>query len=282
MTALPREVSWDPPAAGAFTRTFRFGEWISEPVTPLFESWLLAGMENRLHALLDELLGERASAAIPRHRERLVLLLAQLALPVVFLRNMPRTLLHAIRSPRGADLFPATVRYAVPLLERQWREDLQPRYRAAVAAAEPVETLPITQLPSLIDKLAILAGEYFTSIAALAGGAFKIEIMLAGFYRRHLAGSVGGHLPLVAGLAPPADVGPHAVVSLDWWYPPAPSPKRRHRLRSSMQQWSRHGGRQRRPRSERSRDQLDACAHSRSCSPTPRTLRPCVRSRYRG
>ena len=56
MTALPREVSWDPPADGAFTRTFRFGEWISEPVTPLFESWLLTAMEDRLHALLEELL----------------------------------------------------------------------------------------------------------------------------------------------------------------------------------------------------------------------------------
>jgi rifampicin phosphotransferase len=225
MTALPREVSWDPPAAGAFTRTFRFGEWISEPVTPLFESWLLAGMENRLQALLDELLGERH----PRPYHVIVNGWYYYSLnwlsPRVMIRNLPRTVLHAIRSPRGfAGVFPATVRYAVPLLERQWREDIQPRYRTAVAAAESqVETLPVTQLPSLIDELTNLAGEYFTSIAALAGGAFKIEIMLAGFYRRHLASSLGGsHLPLVSGLASPADAGPHAVVSLDWWYAPSP------------------------------------------------------------
>jgi pyruvate,water dikinase len=86
-----------------------------------------------------------------------------------------------------------------------------------------VETLPITQLPALINEVAYLAGEYFTSIAALAGGAFKIEIVLAGFHRRHLAGSLGGsHMALVAGLAPPVDVGPHAVASLDWCHPPAP------------------------------------------------------------
>jgi phosphohistidine swiveling domain-containing protein len=225
MTALPHEVSWDPRAAGAFTRTFRFGEWISEPVTPLFESWLLTAMENRLHALLEELLGERD----PRPYHVVVNGWYYYSInwlsPFVFLRNVPRTLWHAIRSPRTvAGLFPATVRHSVPILERQWREDIQPRYRAAVTAAESqVETLPVMQLPTLIDELASLSGEYFTSIAALAGGAFKIEINLAGFYRRHLASSLGGsHLPLVAGLAPPADPGPHAVVSLDWWHAPSP------------------------------------------------------------
>ncbi|MCA1570235.1 MAG: hypothetical protein LC798_07930 [Chloroflexi bacterium] len=225
MTALPREVSWDPPSPGAFTRTFRFGEWISEPVTPLFESWLLTAMEDRLHVMLEESLGERD----PRPYHVVVngwyyYSINWLAAPV-FLRNLPGTLWHLIRSPRRvAGLFPATVHHSVPLFERDWREDLLPRYRAAVAAAEStVETLPVTQLPALIDELADLAGDYFASIAALAGGAFKIEIILAGFYRRHLASKLGGsHLPLVSGFAAPADAGPHAVVSLDWWHPPSP------------------------------------------------------------
>ena len=225
MTALPREVSWDPPASGAFTRTFRFGEWISEPVTPLFESWLLTAMEDRLHALLEEMLGERD----PRPYHVIVngwyYYSVNWLSPRVFVRNLPGTLWHLIRTPRHvAGLFPATVRHSVPPLEREWREDLLPRYRAAVAAAEGrVETLPVAELPALIDELADLAGEYFTSIAALAGGAFKIEILLARFYRRHLADALGGsHLPLVSGFAPPADAGPHAVVSLDWWHAPSP------------------------------------------------------------
>ena len=225
MTALPREVSWDPPASGAFTRTFRFGEWISEPVTPLFESWLLTAMEDRLHALLEEMLGERD----PRPYHVIVNGWYYYSInwlsPRVFVRNLPGTLWHLIRSPRHvAGLFPATVRHSVPPLEREWREDVLPRYRAAVTAAEGrVETLPVAELPALIDELADLAGEYFTSIAALAGGAFKIEIMLAGFYRRHLAGALGGsHLPMLSGFAPPADAGPHAVVSLDWWHAPSP------------------------------------------------------------
>ena len=181
MTALPPDVSWDPPARGAYTRTFRFGEWISEPVTPLFESWLLTAMEDRLHVLLEELLGERD----PRPYHVVVNGWYYYSInwlsPRVILRNLPGTLWHLIRSPRHvAGLFPATVRHSVPPLEREWREDVLPRYRAAVTAAEGrVETLPVAELPALIDELADLAGEYFTSIAALAGGAFKIEIMLA-------------------------------------------------------------------------------------------------------
>ncbi len=229
MTALPPDVSWDPPVPGAYTRAFRFGEWISEPVTPLFESWLLTAMEDRMHALLDELLGERD----PRPYHVVVNGWYYYSLNwmsvAVFIRNAPRMLRCLIRSPRTvAALFPPTVRHSVPILERAWRDDLLPRYRAAVASAEArVDTVPIAELPGLIDELAGLAGEYFTSIAALAGGAFKIEINLARFYRRHLAGSLGGsHLPLVAGFKLPAESGRHAVVSLDWWYESAPIPER--------------------------------------------------------
>ncbi len=73
--AATAAVSWDPPARGAYTRTLRLGEWISEPVTPLFESWLLTRMEDRLHTILWRAIGQRAP-----HRQRLVLLLPQLGI----------------------------------------------------------------------------------------------------------------------------------------------------------------------------------------------------------
>jgi hypothetical protein len=60
MTPLPREVLWEAPAPGAYTRTLRLGEWISEPVTPLFESWLLTRMEDRLHFFLKRWIGQHA------------------------------------------------------------------------------------------------------------------------------------------------------------------------------------------------------------------------------
>ena len=225
MTALPPEVSWDAPAPGAYTRMLRFGEWIGEPVTPLFESWLLTGMEDRMHALFRELIGQIA----PRPYHVVVNGWYFYSINFIsggaFLRSLPSMLVQAVRHPRHiAGIIPPTVRHSFPVVEKQWREDLQPRYRASIADAEDrVETLPVADLPSLIDELAELAGEYFTSIAALSGAAYKLEMNLARFYRRHLAQQLGGsHLPLLAGFEPRVGRKHHAIVSLDWWPSPVP------------------------------------------------------------
>ena len=222
MTALPPDVSWVAPARGAYTRTLRFGEWISEPVTQLFESWLLTRMEERLHALLREWIGQRA----PRPHHVVVngwyFYSVNWLSPASLARSLPGILRQVVRAPRRvAGVIPPTVRHSVPVFEREWREDLLPRYRAAVADAEArVETLPVGELPALIDELADLAGAYFASIAALAGSAYKMEMNLAKFHRRHLVSVGGGHLPLVAGFEPPDDPSRHAVASLDWWHAP--------------------------------------------------------------
>ena len=225
MTALPPDVSWESPAPGAYTRMLRFGEWIGEPVTPLFESWLLTGMEDRMHALFRELIGQIAPR--PYH----VVVNGWYFYSINFisgralLRSLPGMLVKAIRHPRHiAGIIPPTVRHAFPVVEKMWREDLQPRYRATIAESEDrVEGLAVADLPSLIDELVGLAGEYFTSIAALSGAAYKLEMNLAQFYRRHLARSLSGsHLPLVSGFEPPADRERQAIVSLDWWHAPMP------------------------------------------------------------
>ncbi len=41
ITALAPQVSWTPPGSGYWIRNLRMGEWLPEPVTPLFEDWLL-------------------------------------------------------------------------------------------------------------------------------------------------------------------------------------------------------------------------------------------------
>lgn len=223
MTALPPSATWDPPVPGAYARGYRFGEWISEPVTPLFESWLLTTMEERFHARLQELIGQR----VPRPYHVIVngwyFYTLNWASPGAFLRNAPRMLARALRSPRNlAGIMPATVRHAVPTAEREWREDIQPCYRSAVSRAqERIETIPTAELPALVDELADLSGEYFLSIAALSGAAYKTELNLAGFYRQYLRDKLGwSHLPLVSGFAVTADLDAPAVASLDWWFEP--------------------------------------------------------------
>lgn len=225
MTALPPDVSWESPAPGAYTRMLRFGEWIGEPVTPLFESWLLTGMEDRMHAFFRQSIGQIAPR--PYH----VVVNGWYFYSINFisgralLRSLPTMLVTAVRHPRHiAGIIPPTVRHSFPVFERKWRADLQPRYRTSIADAEGrVATLPVADLPSLIDELAELAGEYFGGIAALGGAAYKLEMNLAQFYRRHLARSLGGsHLPLLAGFEQPADRTRQGVVSLDWWHAPMP------------------------------------------------------------
>ena len=217
-------VRWDPPAAGAWTRSLRLGEWIGEPVTPLFESWLLAEMESHLHSTLHRWVGQRAP--LPHHvvvNGWYFYSLNWLG-PGAFARNLPGLIGHAIREPRRvAGLVPPTARHAVPLFEREWREEVLPSYRAAVSAAEAaVESVPVAELPALVDELAGRAGDYFASVAALGGAAYKLEMNLASFTRRHVRAALpDGHLPLLAGLQPPAPLPRHAVTSLDWWFPPA-------------------------------------------------------------
>jgi pyruvate,water dikinase len=227
MTALPAVVSWESPAPGAYTRALRLGEWIGEPVTPLFESWLLSDLEVGLHAFLRGELGQRAP--LPHHvivNGWYFYSLNWIA-PGNMLRSLPSILWHVARSPRAvAGVLPSTVRFSFPIMERRWRADVQPRYRAAVADAEArAEVLPPSELPALIDEMTALAGEYFGHLVALAGAAYKMEMNLAAFHRRHLDGAVeGGHLPLLAGLEAPGDPPPHAVTSLDWFHVPVPSP----------------------------------------------------------
>lgn len=225
MTALPPEVSWESPARGAYTRQLRFGEWIAEPVTPLFESWLLIRLEEALHAKLRAEIGQHAP--LPHH----VIVNGWYFYSLNWFsasslaRSLPSMLAHLLREPRKlAGVMPLTVRFSVPLMERTWREDVQPRYRAEIAEANAqVESIPVAELPGFIDRLADLAGEYFMWIAALAGAAYKMEINLALSYRRSVAPILGGsHLPLLSGFEAPGEPGRHAVASIDWWYPVAP------------------------------------------------------------
>ena len=223
MTALPPQVAWEPGVPGAFTRQLRLGEWIGAPVTPLFASWLLPAIEDRMHALFREMLGQWAPRPLHVIVNGWYFYSLNFLSGAALLRSLPSIISHAVREPKAVGgVFPATVRHSFPIMERRWRNDVQPRFRALVAEdAARVETLPVAALPGLVDGLAGAAGEYFTSIAALAGAAYKMEINLARFYQAHLKPSLGGsHLPLVAGITPPAAPSSHAVSSLDWWYAP--------------------------------------------------------------
>ena len=220
----PSEARWDAPP-GSFARNFRLGEWIGDPVTPLFESWLLTTMEETMHADYARLVGQAAPR--PLH----VIVNGWYYYNLGFLptsvraiaRTLPGLIVRLARDPRRvAPAIPPFARFGVDLYAREWREDLLPSYLAAVERAErEVETAPLDGLPTIIDELATLAGRYFTSITMVAGYGWKTEIPLGQFYREHLRGLVGGHhQQLLRGLSVPSTPA-HAVSSLDWYFPTA-------------------------------------------------------------
>lgn len=205
ITELPDDVSWDPPAPGMYHRSFRFGEWIPEPVTPLFESWLLTRMERRLHRFIGDEIGQVAPE--PLHvvvNGWYYYSMNWVPAPgVAFTRNL-RHILPKLRKDwrKIAGLFPQTVRFSFRHLEERWRRDMLPRYRTAVTDAEHrVDDASTGELVEMIDELSDLAGLYFAWMAVVAGSAYKLENQLARFWNRHLKDKVGAsHMTLLQGL----------------------------------------------------------------------------------
>ena len=223
MTALPDPVRWEVSRRGGFTRNFRLGEWLPEPVTPLSASWLLPRLEETFAS--EQLVHLGVDTPRPLH----VLvngwyfyslfgsgsawqMLGLLRRPVygwgmLWMRSRPEVLHRLV-------IEPAT---------RRWRDGLMPRYRQLVLEAErTVDTADDEALRAIVDGVADVAGAYLLSMTMVAGHAWKMESELAVFYTRHLGPKIGGtHHDLVAGLVEPRPTDPHAIQSFDWFRPTA-------------------------------------------------------------
>jgi rifampicin phosphotransferase len=242
MTALPDPVSWTPPAPGYWMRNLRLGEWLPQPMTPLFAGWLLERIDHgELQATRDHVGGmvPFPHAAINGWY--------YLATPPL----SPRTILTALAHGRGrllrfmryGVLGPsrdpvAADHYLLAHLAQTWREDLLPRYRRLVQAGEQqAETTSPEQLVGIVDQVGAAAGEQLWSLAVVGGAAWKMEGALARFYRQHLAATIDASVQhLLAGLpGTQPELPAHAVQSLDWAHPtagelslPPPRPSDRH------------------------------------------------------
>lgn len=231
MTALPEPVDWTPPEPGYWLRNFRLGEWLPDPMTPLFQDWLL----ERLHEGL--VAGTRRSSG------------AAIAFPSAAIngwyytmggpcpRSLPRMLLPALVRTRGrilSFLWHALVvvnthperadRAVLGKLAQQWRDELLPEYQRLVAHAERrAETATTPELRQIIDSIGHAAGEAFWSLAIVGGSAWKMEGCLARFARKHLQPTLSaGVQALLRGLPGAAfDAPAHGVQSIDWYWPTA-------------------------------------------------------------
>ncbi len=227
ITALPEHVTWEaPPLSGGFIRNLRLGEWIGEPVTPLFESWCLTRMERAFGDLVERVFGVPVPG--PDHVVIHGWYFYRLYDPMPAtlggkLRMLARTVWSFATSFRlTAGFIPPIAHLGLDAHTEQWRTTIRPAYDAAIARAEKgSHHAPLPELLSLVDDLCDRAGDHFISMVAVAGYAAKAELPLMKFYREHLEPKVGGTaLELVRGAGEHAGPpGAHAVQQLDWMHP---------------------------------------------------------------
>ena len=224
MTALPEPVTWTAPGSGWWLRNFRLGEWLPEPVTPLFASWLLPVLERGVARAM------RAESGIAMRPGGAVLNGWYYTTPPPHVEGSP--LRQVLRHPRAVTaaprvivllLHPERTPGELARMTRQWREELLPHYQRTVAAAQPASaTAPPADLVRLVEQIGEVAGEYSWSVATLAGSQWKIEAALNRFCRAHAPGLGQSPQVLVSGLAgSEPDMPPHAVHSIDWYWPTA-------------------------------------------------------------
>lgn len=228
VTAFPEVTQWEAPMPGGWARNFRLGEWLPDPVTPLFESWLLERLEKGIE------LGHRKVAGIPIKPPLHVVIHGWYYFtlnifpdqPVEWLKvGLRYTLPVFLSHPKRLFLqlvMLKTSYFGVEPFVQDWREKWWPRYKAVVTTGEKqVEHLSAEELVNLINQVAAAAANYFWSIIMVGGFGWKAERPLAEFYRSHLYPYLGGsHQQLLTGLyLPPANTQNHTVYSLDWVQP---------------------------------------------------------------
>jgi rifampicin phosphotransferase len=246
MTALPDPVDWTPPAPGYWMRNLRLGEWLPEPMTPLFADWLL----DRLDHGEQQATRDHVGTTLP-FPHAAINGWYYLATPPLSPRTIATTLLQGrgrlLRFMRHAVLGPgrdpvAADRHLLADLATQWRTELLPRYQRLVHEGDQqLETASSEQLVGIVDRVGAAAGEQLWSLAVVGGAAWKMEGALARFYRQHLAPTADASVQeLLVGLpGSQPDLPAHAVQSLDWthptvgelgWAPPGPSEDRHREL----------------------------------------------------
>src|SRR6266571_2298630 len=142
------------------------------------------------------------------------------------------TLLHARAGDAalrklGAFADRGTVRHQHPAARRRPgpAADAHARQRLVLLlvqqSAARVDQLDAPGLIRLVEELVGVAGDYFTSITAVAGFAWKAEMPLAAFYHKYLFSRIGGSQKrLLCGLSAVSTVlASHAVACLDWFHP---------------------------------------------------------------
>ncbi|MFF8401315.1 PEP/pyruvate-binding domain-containing protein [Streptomyces sp. NPDC015684] len=234
------EPTWSVPARGEWRRDIRLGEWLPEPVTPLFATWFLPAVDLRFRRAqwrrsgvlvstpsyrivngwyYHSPLGERRSAALVEG----MLVNPRFACAMLAGRHRPAVADRLVIAEETAALEHHTRRY---------RELLG-------SVTDGFESMPELAVAEFVDRVVAVVGDYLWPMLLVGGAAWRAEQALARYYLRRLHPSLGApyqELLVQRGRCEP--VPAHAVSTLDWYRPtlgevaeapdlPAPAPMAR-------------------------------------------------------
>ncbi|HEY0192618.1 MAG TPA: PEP/pyruvate-binding domain-containing protein [Kofleriaceae bacterium] len=216
----PASVAWTAPAPGAWVRHVRLGGWLGAPVTPLFATWLLPVLEQgaahfrRYWVGLDS--PEPASVLV--HGWYFSTVDFAPAEPLELARLIARFIGHLVRHPRrGSIAFMGPVSDpGTRLCLGEWDAVLRPRQAQLVQrAAQLLEAGTPAERLACVDELARAAADGLGLLSGICSAAWKAELLLSEFWRRHGAPGLDG-MPqhLLCGLGDGA--GAPAALSVDW------------------------------------------------------------------
>ncbi len=221
MTALPDEVSWNPPNGGYYRSDFRIGEWLSAPITPLFATWFLPLHEDGLNKAFEGFLGmtyRRPMNVIVNGWYFVGFAIA----PRSFFRMWRRRTLRyfAAFSRVERDLHRAEPHVAAAP-HAYYRDRIAPELERNTAdATERLDTASPAELIRIVERLSAGSGKRFFAVATVLGFAWKAELALRRFCESQLAEVMSAEpAVLLAGLTAPTAPATHSVVSLDWSEP---------------------------------------------------------------
>jgi rifampicin phosphotransferase len=223
MTAgTARVVTWPAPSRGEWRRDIRLGEWLPEPVTPLFATWVLPEIDRRFRHMQ----WQRSGVLVPAPSYRLIngwyyhsplgdrrssVLLRGMVTHPVFACSM----LAGRRWPWITNRL--VVEREIAAFERNWPR----RYRDLVATlGEGFDAMPARDVLTFVERVIELVSQYVWPMIVVGGAAWRVEHALARYYEKHLLPelNVPYHGLLVAP-GPADDRVPHAVFTLDWYRP---------------------------------------------------------------
>jgi phosphohistidine swiveling domain-containing protein len=226
MTALPPGIKWVPPGSGYWMRNLRLGEWLPEPVTPLFEDWLLKLLNtgfargNTIDVGLGAGLRQATVNGWYYSTPQPDLAIGRVLKAVITRpRRIVRFATSLLKQSTEPDL--AERRYFRSVVQR-WRDEALPRYRTLVEGrAAELESAGTKDLYAIVDEVGEAAGEQLWCLAIGGGSAWKVEVALARFVRQHVAPRVKLDVPtLLTGLPRSTDhQAGHLVQSADWFRP---------------------------------------------------------------